>query len=83
MDRLALSKFAPSYEATMKRQKRNQVERAFSKGYKSGVDGRSRSLCPHESGPGRLEWMNGWREAREDQWAGFNRAAQAQKLCNL
>lgn len=67
----------------MKRQKRDQTERAFSRGYISGVEGRSRTLCPHESGPSRLEWMSGWREAREDHWSGFNRAAQAQKICNM
>lgn len=67
----------------MKRQKRSQIERAFSKGYMTGIDGRSRSLCPHVNGPNRQEWMSGWREAREDHWAGFNRAAQAQKLSNM
>lgn len=67
----------------MKRQKRNQVERAFSKGYIIGIKGRSRTLCPHDSGPSRQEWMSGWREAREDHWAGFNVAAQVQKHSNL
>jgi ribosome modulation factor len=67
----------------MKRQKRNQIERAFSKGYNAGIEGRSRSLCPHENGNIRQTWLSGWREGREDHWDGFNRAAQAQKLSNL
>ncbi|WP_026287004.1 ribosome modulation factor [Gilvimarinus chinensis] len=67
----------------MKRQKRDHIERAFGKGYQAGIDGRSRSLCPHESGMARQRWMSGWREARTDQWDGFNRMAQVQKLSNL
>jgi len=67
----------------MKRQKRNQIERAFGKGYQAGIEGRSKSLCPHESGPARQQWLNGWREAREDQWDGYNRFAQAQKVSSL
>lgn len=67
----------------MKRQKRDQLERAFGKGYQAGINGRSRSICPHETGSTRQQWMSGWRESRTDQWDGFNRAAQAQKLSNL
>lgn len=67
----------------MKTQKRHQIERAFSKGYQAGIDGRSRSLCPHDKGNTRQTWLTGWREGRTDHWDGFNRAAQAQKLSNL
>lgn len=67
----------------MKRQKRNQVDRAFGKGYQAGVMGRSRSLCPHDTGNARQEWLTGWREGREDHWNGFNRVASAQRLSNL
>ena len=67
----------------MKRQKRDQVERAFAKGYQAGIDGRSRSLCPHETGIARQQWISGWRESRVDQWHGLNRMAQVQKLTNL
>jgi len=67
----------------MKRQKRDQAERAFTKGYQAGIDGRSRSLCPHESGTARQQWLNGWRESRVDQWDGLNRMAQVQKLSNM
>jgi ribosome modulation factor len=67
----------------MKRQKRDQVERAFTKGYQAGVQGRSRTLCPHEVIARRQNWINGWREGREDLWDGFNRAAQAQKISNF
>jgi ribosome modulation factor len=67
----------------MKRQKRDQTERAFTKGYQAGIEGRSRSLCPHETGLARQQWLNGWRESRIDQWDGFNRLAQVQKLNNF
>jgi ribosome modulation factor len=67
----------------MKRQKRDQTERAFNKGYQAGIDGRSRSLCPHESGAARQQWLNGWRESRIDQWNGLNRLAQVQKLSQI
>jgi ribosome modulation factor len=66
----------------MKRQKRDQIERAFTKGYHAGIEGRSKSICPHDTGPAREQWMNGWRESRLDQWDGYNRHAQVQKLSN-
>ncbi|QEY15665.1 ribosome modulation factor [Cellvibrio sp. KY-GH-1] len=67
----------------MKRQKRDQTERAFVKGYQAGIDGRSKSLCPHESGEARQQWLNGWRESRTDQWDGYSRLAQVQKVTNI
>src|SRR5690606_7583892 len=67
----------------MKRQKRDQTERAFSKGYKAGIEGRSRSLCPHDTGTARQQWLNGWRESRTDQWDGLNRMPQVQQLSNI
>lgn len=67
----------------MKRQKRDPTERAFIKGYQAGIDGRSRSVCPHESSTARQQWLNGWRESRTDQWDGLNRMAQIQKVSNL
>ena len=67
----------------MKRQKRDQTERAFVKGYQTGIDGRSKSLCPHETGQARQQWLNGWRESRIDQWDGYSRLAQVQKVNNI
>ena len=67
----------------MKRQKRDQTERAFAKGYQAGIQGKSRSICPHETGTARQQWLNGWRESRVDQWDGLNIMAQVQKLQNL
>ena len=67
----------------MKRQKRDQTERAFVKGYQAGIDGRSKSLCPHETGQARQQWLNGWRESRIDQWDGYSRLAQVQKINNI
>ena len=67
----------------MRSQKRDHTERAFAKGCQAGIAGRSRSLCPHETGLARQQWLNGWRESRIDQWDGLNRMAQVQKLNNL
>lgn len=67
----------------MRSQKRSHTERAFSRGYQAGIKGRSKSLCPHSVGQARSEWLNGWREARNDDWNGFGAKAQAQKLSNL
>jgi ribosome modulation factor len=67
----------------MKRQKRNPVERAFSKGYQAAMSGKSWSACPFETGEARQTWMSGWREAREDHWSGYNTRTQAHKLSNF
>ena len=67
----------------MKTQKRSQTDRAFTKGYQAGIEGRSRSLCPHENSTSRQNWLTGWREGRTDNWDGYSKAAQAQKLINL
>lgn len=67
----------------MKTHKRSQTERAFVKGYQAGIEGKSRSLCPHETGDNRHNWLSGWREGREDHWDGYNRAAQAQKMSSM
>ncbi len=67
----------------MKTQKRSQSARAFNKGYQAGIEGRSRSLCPQGNATIRQTWLSGWREGRSDNWDGFTKAAQAQKLSNL
>ena len=67
----------------MKSQKRTANDRAFPRGYQTGVSGKSRSLCPFSSGDPREFWMSGWREGREDLWNGFNGKAQAQKLSSF
>ncbi|WP_188151433.1 ribosome modulation factor [Teredinibacter waterburyi] len=67
----------------MKSQKRSHSERAFARGYRAAVTGKSRTLCPHVNGDARQEWLTGWREGREDHWNGFNTLAQVQKLQNM
>lgn len=67
----------------MKAHKRNPSDRAYKKGYMAGSEGRSRSGCPHANGDKHQEWINGWRDGREDHWNGFGRSAQAQRLSNL
>ncbi|MCV6615947.1 MAG: ribosome modulation factor [Cellvibrionaceae bacterium] len=67
----------------MRRIKRDPFNRAFHRGYQAGFEEKSRSSCPHESGQARQHWLTGWREGREDNWNGFNRMAQMQKISNM
>lgn len=67
----------------MKRQKRTGTDRAHIRGYQAGANGKSRSICPHETGEARHMWLSGWREGREDHWDGYNTLAQVQKLSNF
>lgn len=59
----------------MKRQKRDPVQRAYHRGYLSGLSGRSHDLCPHTDGNCRQEWLKGWEEGREDQFSGLTGVA--------
>ncbi|MEG3134133.1 ribosome modulation factor [Rouxiella sp. T17] len=49
----------------MKRQKRDRLERAQSRGYQAGIGGRSKEICPYQSLDARSHWLGGWREAME------------------
>ncbi|CUS49006.1 MAG: ribosome modulation factor Rmf [Idiomarinaceae bacterium HL-53] len=49
----------------MKRQKRDRLERAHSQGFKAGVSGRSKEICPYQNSDIRSEWLGGWRDAME------------------
>ena len=64
----------------MKRQKRNQADRAFYKGYLAAMHNKSMDSCPHINGDSHQEWVNGWREGREDYWNGLDETTKAQKL---
>ncbi len=58
----------------MKRQKRDRLERAHAQGYRAGVTGRSKEICPYQSLDTRSQWLGGWREAIEDRSGGlFNK----------
>lgn len=52
----------------MKRQKRDRGERAYSRGYLAGLQGRSRDICPFDENAMRQTWLNGWREGRDMSW---------------
>ncbi|GAA6183347.1 MAG: ribosome modulation factor [Aliiglaciecola sp.] len=56
----------------MKRQKRDKLSRAHSKGYQAGISGRSKEICPFQTTESRSEWLGGWREAIEDRNIGLN-----------
>ena len=51
----------------MKRQKRDRGERAYSRGYQAGLQGRSRDSCPFEDTM-RQTWLNGWRDGKDMSW---------------
>lgn len=55
----------------MNRQKRDRSERAFSKGFKAGQAGQSKTLCPYNSVEEKSQWLGGWREANEERNNGF------------
>lgn len=64
----------------MKRSKRDMSQRAFERGYQTGINGRSSDTCPHSSGEQRMQWMSGWHEGRSDQWDGYTMATTLHKL---
>jgi ribosome modulation factor len=55
----------------MKRQKRDKLSRAHSKGYQAGITGRSKENCPFQTPNTRSEWLGGWREAVGDRSIGL------------
>jgi len=55
----------------MKRQKRDRLERAHSRGYHAGLTGRSKEMCPYEESDARGQWMGGWREAQNERNSGL------------
>jgi ribosome modulation factor len=61
-------------DCRMKRQKRDRLERAHAQGYRAGVTGRSKEICPYQGLDTRSQWLGGWREAIEDRNVGlFNK----------
>lgn len=56
----------------MKRQKRDKLSRAHSKGYQAGIAGRSKDNCPFQTSESRYQWLGGWREAVEDRSIGLS-----------
>jgi ribosome modulation factor len=55
----------------MRRQKRQKSNRAFTRGYQSGIHGKSKDLCPFHDESSRQAWLSGWRTGREDNWDGY------------
>jgi ribosome modulation factor len=62
----------------MKKQKRDQQQRAFTRGYLVGAERRSKDLAP--AGPAHESWMSGWREGRSDHWDGMTGVSGIHKL---
>ncbi|MBV7317489.1 ribosome modulation factor [Shewanella sp. NIFS-20-20] len=55
----------------MKRQKRDRLDRAFSKGFQAGIGGRSKENCPYANLDSKSQWLGGWREGIEDRQNGL------------
>lgn len=55
----------------MKRQKRDRLLRAHSKGYNAGVSGRPKDACPYAKEQEKGQWLDGWKEARYDVSTGL------------
>ncbi|HBO15612.1 MAG TPA: ribosome modulation factor [Porticoccaceae bacterium] len=68
----------------MKKHKRDLAHRYYLKGYQASIQRRSLTTCPHSvDSNAAYHWCRGWREGREDFWAGFNQQAFQQKVINL
>ncbi len=55
----------------MKRQKRNCLTRAHSRGFHAATIGRSSNDCPFSKLDFREEWLCGWRKARTAMSSGY------------
>ncbi len=65
---------------SMRRQKRDKADRAFSQGYQIGIQRKSKDLCPYHTEDSRSAWLSGWRSGREDRWDGFLGTAGVSKI---
>ena len=57
----------------MKRQKRDRLARAESRGHQAGILGRSRDDCPYQGLDARSSWFGGWRAAMHEKAEGLVR----------
>ena len=48
----------------MKTIKRSLIDRFYNRGYRAGIGGKSRELCPAIAGSSRVAWLSGWRDGR-------------------
>jgi len=64
----------------MRTQKRDIDQRTFNKGYQAGVTGKSKSSCPNTTSTAQQNWLNGWREGREDNWDGLTGVSGIHKI---
>ncbi len=53
----------------MKTVKRSLHDRFYNRGYRIGIAGKSREMCPIVSG--RDSWLSGWRDGRAASWDGM------------
>ncbi|MDY6828281.1 MAG: ribosome modulation factor [Pseudomonadota bacterium] len=60
--------------------KRDLPARAYSRGYRAGLGGKSKELCPHQNATSRHQWLSGWRQGREDNWSGMQGVSAIHRL---
>ena len=63
----------------MKKQKRDLCERAYARGYRAGLERRSKDLAP-ATGTVRDHWLAGWRNGRADNWDGLTGVSGIHKM---
>jgi len=59
----------------MRRHKRSMESRAYNRGYRTGLAGRSREICPHEKTGPREQWLAGWSCGHADYLDGYTGVA--------
>lgn len=55
----------------MKRQKRDKISRAHTKGFSAAISGKSSESCPFTATDVKEQWLGGWREARAEMGKGY------------
>ncbi len=58
-------------DSSMKRQKRDPLGRAHSKGYQAGLSGKNKEQCPYQNVDVKSQWLGGWRDAISDRSSGL------------
>ncbi len=56
------------------------MHRAYNRGYLAGISGKSKSLCTAYSEDAQQDWLNGWRNGREDNWDGLTGVSGIHRL---
>jgi len=50
-------------------------QRAYQRGFYAGLGGRNKATCPHSALDQREQWLAGWRDGKEANWAAMTGVA--------